>query len=127
MYPVIARIDGYAIGGRHVFATLCDLSTAADTAKLCQVGPKVGSFDGGWGTALLARHVGDKKAREIWYLNMQYTAQQALDMGLVNRVVPADELDAAVNEWTDILGERSPTALAFTKRDRKSTRLNSSH
>src|SRR3546814_549514 len=68
--PVIARSNGYAIGGGHVFATLCDLSIAADTAKLGQVGPKVGSFDGGWGTALLARHVGDKKAREIWYLNI---------------------------------------------------------
>ncbi len=114
--PVIARINGFAIGGGNVFATLCDLSIAADTAKLGQVGPKVGSVDAGWGTALLARHVGDKKAREIWYLNMQYTAQQALEMGLVNKVVPAAELDDAVNEWTEILGERSPTALALAKR-----------
>ena len=92
--PVIARVNGFAIGGGNVFATLCDLTIAADTAKMGQVGPKVGSVDGGWGTALLARHVGDKKAREIWFLNEQYTAQQALEMGLVNKVVPAAELDA---------------------------------
>ncbi|WP_432769466.1 MAG: 1,4-dihydroxy-2-naphthoyl-CoA synthase [Sphingopyxis sp.] len=114
--PVIARINGFAIGGGHVFATLCDLSIMADTAKLGQVGPKVGSVDAGWGTAFLARHVGDKKAREIWYLNLQYSGQEALEMGLVNRVVPADELDAAVNEWTDIIAQRSPTALALAKR-----------
>jgi 2-ketocyclohexanecarboxyl-CoA hydrolase len=114
--PVIARVNGFAIGGGHVFATLCDLTIAADTAKFGQVGPKVGSVDGGWGTALLARHVGDKRAREIWFLNQQYTAQQAYDMGLANKVVPAAELDAAVKEWTDILAERSPTALALAKR-----------
>jgi 2-ketocyclohexanecarboxyl-CoA hydrolase len=114
--PVIARINGFAIGGGNVFATLCDLSIMADTAKLGQVGPKVGSVDAGWGTALLARHVGDKKAREIWYLNLQYTAQEALDMGLVNRVAPAAELDEAVKEWTDLIAERSPTALALAKR-----------
>ncbi|WP_375207809.1 enoyl-CoA hydratase-related protein [Hyphococcus sp.] len=114
--PVIARINGYAIGGGNVFATLCDLSIAADTAKLGQVGPKVGSVDAGWGTSLLARHVGDKRAREIWYLNLQYTAQQAYEMGLVNKVVPAAELDDAVKEWTDTLAERSPTALALAKR-----------
>ncbi|MET0546386.1 MAG: enoyl-CoA hydratase-related protein, partial [Caulobacterales bacterium] len=109
--PVIARINGFAIGGGNVFATLCDLSIAADTAKLGQVGPKVGSVDAGWGTSLLARHVGDKKAREIWFLNLQYTAEEARQMGLVNKVVPAAELDAAVKEWTDMLAERSPTAL----------------
>lgn len=114
--PVIARINGFAIGGGNVFATLCDLSIMADTAKLGQVGPKVGSVDAGWGTALLARHVGDKKAREIWYLNLQYTAQEALEMGLVNRVAPAAELDEAVKEWTDLIAERSPTALALAKR-----------
>ena len=114
--PVIARINGFAIGGGNVFATLCDLSIMADTAKLGQVGPKVGSVDAGWGTALLARHVGDKKAREIWYLNLQYTAQEALEMGLVNRVAPAAELDKAVKEWTDLIAERSPTALALAKR-----------
>lgn len=114
--PVIARVNGFAIGGGNVFATLCDLTIAADTAKFGQVGPKVGSVDGGWGTALLARHVGDKRAREIWFLNQQYTAQEAYEMGLVNKVVPAAELDDAVNEWTQILGERSPTALALAKR-----------
>lgn len=114
--PVIARINGFAIGGGNVFATLCDLSIMSETAKLGQVGPKVGSVDAGWGTALLARHVGDKKAREIWFLNLQYTAQEALEMGLVNKVVPHDQLDAAVGEWTDILGQRSPTALALAKR-----------
>jgi 2-ketocyclohexanecarboxyl-CoA hydrolase len=114
--PVIARINGFAIGGGNVFATLCDLSIMSANAKLGQVGPKVGSVDAGWGTALLARHVGDKKAREIWYLNLQYSAQEALEMGLVNKVVPHEELDAAVTEWTEILGQRSPTALALAKR-----------
>ena len=114
--PVIARVNGFAIGGGNVLATLCDLTIASDNAQFGQVGPKVGSFDGGWGTALLARHVGEKKAREIWFLNERYTAQQAAEMGLVNKVVPAVDLDAAVNDWTDKLGERSPTALAFLKR-----------
>lgn len=114
--PVIARINGFAIGGGNVFATLCDLSIMSATAKLGQVGPKVGSVDAGWGTALLARHVGDKKAREIWFLNLQYTADEALQMGLVNKVVPHEELDAAVTEWTDTLAQRSPTALALAKR-----------
>lgn len=114
--PVIARINGFAIGGGNVFATLCDLSIMSANAKLGQVGPKVGSVDAGWGTALLARHVGDKKAREIWYLNLQYSAQEALQMGLVNKVVPHEELDAAVSEWTEMLGQRSPTALALAKR-----------
>jgi len=114
--PVIARVNGFAIGGGNVFATLCDLTIAADTAKFGQVGPKVGSVDAGWGTAFLARHVGDKKAREMWFLNLQYTAQEALEMGLVNKVVPAAELDAAVDAWTEMLGQRSPTALALAKR-----------
>jgi 2-ketocyclohexanecarboxyl-CoA hydrolase len=114
--PVIARVNGFAIGGGNVFATLCDLTIAADTAKFGQVGPKVGSVDAGWGTAFLARHVGDKKAREIWFLNLQYTAAEALEMGLVNKIVPHDQLDAAVTEWTDILAQRSPTALALAKR-----------
>jgi 2-ketocyclohexanecarboxyl-CoA hydrolase len=114
--PVIARVNGFAIGGGNVLVTLCDLAIAADTAKMGQVGPKVGSFDAGWGTALLARVVGEKKAREIWFLNETYTAQEALEMGLVNKVVPQAELDDAVTKWTDTLGERSPTALAFLKR-----------
>jgi 2-ketocyclohexanecarboxyl-CoA hydrolase len=114
--PVIARVNGFAIGGGNVLATLCDLTIAADTAKFGQVGPKVGSVDAGWGTALLARHVGDKRAREIWFLNLQYTAQEAYEMGLVNKVVPAAQLDDAVNEWTELIGQRSPTALALAKR-----------
>jgi 2-ketocyclohexanecarboxyl-CoA hydrolase len=114
--PVIARVNGFAIGGGNVLATLCDLTIAADTAQLGQVGPKVGSFDAGWGTALLARHVGDKRAREIWYLNQRYSAQEAQAMGLVNKVVPAAQLDSAVDEWTKTISERSPTALAFLKR-----------
>ncbi|MDP2087137.1 MAG: enoyl-CoA hydratase-related protein [Gemmobacter sp.] len=114
--PVIARVNGFAIGGGNVLVTLCDLAIAADTARMGQVGPKVGSFDAGWGTALLARIVGDKKAREIWYLNEMYTAQEAAEMGLINKVVPAAELDNAVTKWTDTLAERSPTALAFLKR-----------
>jgi 2-ketocyclohexanecarboxyl-CoA hydrolase len=97
--PVIARVNGFAIGGGNVLATLCDLTIAADTAQFGQVGPKVGSVDAGWGTAFLARHVGDKKAREIWYINDRYTAEQAREMGLVNKVVPAAELDAAVKDW----------------------------
>jgi 2-ketocyclohexanecarboxyl-CoA hydrolase len=114
--PVIARVNGFAIGGGNVFATLCDLTIAADTAVFGQVGPKVGSVDAGWGTALLARHVGDKRAREMWFLNEKYSAQQAYDMGLVNKVVPAAELDDAVKAWTELLGQRSPTALALAKR-----------
>lgn len=114
--PIIARVNGFAIGGGNVLATLCDLTIASDTAKFGQVGPRIGSFDGGWGTALLARHIGEKKAKEIWYLNEVYTAQQAADMGLVNKVVPAAELDEATTKWTDTLAERSPTALAFLKR-----------
>ena len=114
--PVIARVNGFAIGGGNVFATLCDMTIAADTAKFGQVGPKVGSVDAGWGTALLARHIGDKRAREMWFINDTYTAQQAYDMGLVNKVVPAAELDAAVKDWTDKLAQRSPTALALAKR-----------
>jgi len=114
--PVIARVNGFAIGGGNVLATLCDLTIAAEHAKFAQVGPKVGSFDAGWGTSLLARHVGDKRAREIWFLNEQLTAQQAFNYGLVNKVVPMAELDAAVTAWTDTIAERSPTALAFLKR-----------
>ena len=113
---VIARVQGFAIGGGNVFSTISDLTIASEKAQFGQVGPKVGSVDGGWGTALLARHVGDKRAREMWYLNERYSAQQAYEMGLCNKVVPAADLDAAVDAWTDTLAERSPTALALAKR-----------
>jgi naphthoate synthase len=113
--PVVAMVNGYAIGGGHVLHVLCDLSIAADTAKFGQVGPRVGSVVPGFGTAYLARLVGEKKAREIWYLCRQYTAQQALDMGLVNAVVPAAELRAETERWCRELLEKSPTALKLAK------------
>lgn len=114
--PVIARVQGYAIGGGNVLATVCDLTIASERAIFGQVGPKVGSVDPGFGTAYLARIVGEKKAREIWYLCRRYTAQEALAMGLVNVVVPHEELDAEVARWCAELLERSPTALAIAKR-----------
>jgi len=114
--PVIAKVRGYAIGGGHVLATVCDLTIASEGAIFGQVGPKVGSVDPGYGTALLARSVGDKKAREIWYLCRRYTAQEALAMGLVNAVVPDSELDAEVDRWCDEIALRSPTAIAIAKR-----------
>ena len=114
--PVIARVNGFAIGGGNVLATLCDLTIAADTAQFGQVGPKVGSVDAGWGTAFLARHVGDKKAREIWFINDRYTAEQAREMGLVNKVVPAARARRCRQDWTDKLAQRSPTAIALAKR-----------
>jgi 2-ketocyclohexanecarboxyl-CoA hydrolase len=113
--PVLARVRGYAIGGGNVLVTICDLAIAADTAVFGQVGPKVGSVDPGFGTALLARVVGEKKAREIWFLCRRYTAEQALAMGLVNAVVPAAELDAEVKRWCDEILALSPTALAIAK------------
>lgn len=113
--PVIAAVRGYAIGGGNVLAALCDLTIAADSARFGQVGPRVGSFDAGFGTAYLARIVGEKRAREIWYLCRQYTAQEALEMGLVNRVVPVEELDAEVGRWCAEILEKSPTALRFLK------------
>jgi len=113
--PVIAAVRGYAIGGGNVLAALCDLTIAADTARFGQVGPRVGSFDAGFGTAYLARIVGEKRAREIWYLCRQYTAEEAAQMGLVNRVVPAAELDAEVDRWCAEILEKSPTALRFLK------------
>lgn len=113
--PVIARVNGFAIGGGNVLATICDLTIASDKAQFGQVGPKVGSVDPGFGTAYLARIVGEKKAREIWYLNKRYTATEALAMGLVNAVVPHAELDAEVERWVAELMERSPTALALAK------------
>lgn len=113
--PVIARVNGFAIGGGNVLATICDLTIASDTAQFGQVGPKVGSVDPGFGTAYLARVVGEKRAREIWYLNKRYSAQQALEWGLANAVVPPGELDAEVDRWVAELMDRSPTALAMAK------------
>jgi 2-ketocyclohexanecarboxyl-CoA hydrolase len=114
--PVIARVNGFAIGGGNVLVTLCDLAIASDRAQLGQVGPRVGSVDAGFGTAYLARVVGEKKAREMWFLCRRYNAQQALDMGLVNHVVPHDELDAEVAAWCAEIVDKSPTAIAFAKR-----------
>jgi 2-ketocyclohexanecarboxyl-CoA hydrolase len=114
--PVIARVQGYAIGGGNVLCTLCDLTIASERAVFGQVGPKVGSVDPGYGTALLARVVGEKKAREMWYLCRRYSAAEALAMGLVNAVVPHDQLDAEVQRWCDEIGQRSPTAIAIAKR-----------
>lgn len=114
--PVIARVNGYAIGGGNVLVTLCDLAIASEKAQLGQVGPKVGSVDPGFGTAYLARVVGEKKAREIWYLCRRYTAQQALEMGMVNAVVPHEQLDDEVRSWCLEILDKSPTALAFAKR-----------
>jgi 2-ketocyclohexanecarboxyl-CoA hydrolase len=114
--PVIAKVRGYAIGGGNVLATLCDLTIAAESAQFGQVGPKVGSVDPGFGTAYLARIVGEKKAREIWYLCRRYTAKEAEAMGLVNKVVPDDQLDAEVESWCREIVERSPTAITIAKR-----------
>lgn len=113
--PVIARVNGYAIGGGHVFHVVCDLSIASETAIFGQVGPKVGSFDPGFGTGDLMRAVGLKRAKEIWFLNRRYTARQALEMGLVNAVVPPEELDGEVDRWCAELLARSPTALKMLK------------
>ncbi|MFC3231093.1 enoyl-CoA hydratase-related protein [Marinibaculum pumilum] len=114
--PVIARVQGYAIGGGNVLATLCDLTIAGEGARFGQVGPKVGSVDPGFGTAYLARVVGEKRAREMWYLCLRYSAEEAFAMGLVNAVVPDEELDAEVERWCRELLKRSPTALAIAKR-----------
>ncbi|MEO8309913.1 MAG: 2-ketocyclohexanecarboxyl-CoA hydrolase [Caldimonas sp.] len=114
--PVIARVQGFAIGGGNVLCTLCDLTIASEKAQFGQVGPRVGSVDPGYGTALLARVVGEKKAREMWYLCRRYPAREALAMGLVNAVVPHDELDAEVQKWCDEIMQKSPTAIAIAKR-----------
>ena len=114
--PVIARVQGFAIGGGNVIAVLCDLTIAAETAVFGQVGPRMGSVDPGFGTAYLARVVGEKKAREMWFLCKRYSAREAEAMGLVNLVVPPDELDTTVRQWCDELMLRSPTALALAKR-----------
>jgi naphthoate synthase len=113
--PVIAMVAGYAIGGGHVLHVVCDLTIAADNARFGQTGPKVGSFDGGYGAGLLARMVGQKKAREIWYLCEQYDAQEALSMGLVNKVVPLDDLEAETVRWAQRILEMSPLALRLLK------------
>jgi 2-ketocyclohexanecarboxyl-CoA hydrolase len=114
--PVIARVQGFAIGGGNVLATLCDLTIASENAVFGQVGPRVGSVDPGFGTAYLARLVGEKRAREIWYLCRRYTAQQAYEMGLINVVVPADKLDEEVDKWCAEIKDKSPTAIAIAKR-----------
>ena len=113
--PVIAAVNGYAIGGGHVLHVLCDLTIASDTAVFGQVGPRVGSFDAGYGSAYLARVVGEKRAREIWFLCRRYDAETAERWGLVNRVVPAAELSAEVRRWADDVLKLSPTALRFLK------------
>lgn len=113
--PVIALVAGFAIGGGHVLHIVCDLTIAAENARFGQTGPRVGSFDGGYGSNLLARMVGDKKTREIWYLCRQYDAQQALDMGLINTVVPLERLEDEGVQWArEILGH-SPMAIRFLK------------
>jgi naphthoate synthase len=113
--PVIAMVNGFAVGGGHVLHVLCDLSIASENAIFGQTGPRVGSVDAGHGTGFLARVVGEKKAREIWYLCRQYSAQDALAMGLVNKVVPLKDLRAEVEKWCAELLEKSPTALALAK------------
>ena len=113
--PVIAMVAGYAIGGGHVLHIVCDLTVAADNARFGQVGPKVGSFDGGYGACLLARQVGQKKAREIWFLCEQYDAGEALAMGLVNRVVPLERLEEETVAWCRRILEMSPLAIRLLK------------
>lgn len=113
--PVIAMVNGYAIGGGHVLHVMCDLSVASDNAIFGQTGPKVGSFDAGFGAGYLARIVGQKKAREIWFLCEQYSAQEALAMGLVNKVVPFDRLEDTCVAWAETMMERSPLALRMMK------------
>ncbi|MCI1857207.1 MAG: 1,4-dihydroxy-2-naphthoyl-CoA synthase [Sporolactobacillus sp.] len=113
--PVIAMVAGYAIGGGNVLQVVCDLTIAADNAVFGQTGPKVGSFDAGYGAGLLANIVGQKKAREIWFLCRQYNAQQALQMGLVNAVVPLDRLEAETVQWAREMLSKSATALRFLK------------
>ncbi len=113
--PVIALVAGYAIGGGHVLHVVCDLTIAAENARFGQTGPKVGSFDGGFGAIQLARNVGQKKAREIWYLCRQYDAKEALDMGLVNKVVPLEELEEEGIRWAKEILKKSPLAIRLLK------------
>ena len=114
--PVIAMVNGYSIGGGNVLQVICDLSIASENARFGQTGPKVGSFDGGFGASYLARCVGQKKAREIWYLCKQYTAAEALEMGMVNAVVPFDKLEETVVDWCRTIMKRSPLAIRMIKR-----------
>jgi naphthoate synthase len=113
--PVIAMVAGYAVGGGHVLHVVSDLTIAADNAKFGQAGPRVGSFDAGYGAGYLARIVGHKRAREIWYLCRQYNAQEAYDMGLVNKVVPLEQLEEETVKWAKEILEKSPTAIRFLK------------
>ncbi len=113
--PVVAMVAGWAIGGGHVLHVVCDLTIAAENAKFGQTGPMVGSFDGGYGAGLLAAHVGQKKAREIWFLTREYNAQEALDMGLVNTVVPVTELEAETVSWCREMLRNSPLAIRLLK------------
>ena len=114
--PVIAMVNGYSIGGGNVLQVVCDLSIASENARFGQTGPKVGSFDAGFGSSYLARCVGQKKAREIWFLCKQYTAQEALEMGMVNAVVPFDKLEETTVEWCRTILKRSPMAIHMIKR-----------
>lgn len=114
--PIIARVQGYSIGGGNVLVTICDLAIASEKASFGQAGPRVGSVDPGFGTAYLAHAIGEKKAREIWYLCRRYSAQDALAMGLCNAVVPHDQLDAEIDRWCAEILEKSPTAIAIAKR-----------
>ncbi len=114
--PVIAMVNGYAIGGGHVLHVVCDLTIASENAIFGQTGPKVGSFDAGFGSSYLARHVGQKKAREIWFLCNQYSAQEAETMGMVNKVVPLSELEATTISWCQTIMKRSPLAVRMIKR-----------
>jgi naphthoate synthase len=114
--PVIAMVNGYAIGGGHVLHVICDISIASDNAIFGQTGPKVGSFDAGFGSNFLARNVSQKKAREIWYLCEQYSAYEALDIGLVNKVVPIDFLERETIKWAKTIMKRSPMAIRMLKR-----------
>jgi len=114
--PVIAMVNGYAIGGGHVLHVVCDITIASENARFGQTGPKVGSFDGGFGSSFLARHVGQKKAREIWFLCNQYNADEAEKMGMVNKVVPLNELEDTTVEWCKTIMKRSPLAIRMIKR-----------
>ncbi len=114
--PVIAMVNGYAIGGGHVLHVVCDLTIASENARFGQTGPKVGSFDAGFGSSYLARHVGQKKAREIWFLCEQYTAEESERMGMVNKVVPLEQLEDETVRWCEKIMKRSPMALRMLKR-----------